>query len=285
MVAGDKGKNRAALCALVSSKLAVIGPGAMASAVIEGLVAKKWTTAARVTGIHPNPKRAGEIAKRLGIRVVTDLAVGVKDADVVLLGVKPQILPDVLAQLKGRLAPHVLVVSLAAGITTKRIESYLPKNPVVRSMPNLACTVGEGATAVCPGAHATKVHLATARAMFDAVGVVEEVPEKLMDAVTGLSGTGPMYVFHFVEAMADAGVKVGLSRDTASRLALQTLIGSARLAAASHLHPAALKDSVTSPGGTAIAALHVLRREGFQAILMDAVEAAAKRSAELGHDK
>jgi pyrroline-5-carboxylate reductase len=149
-------------------------------------------------------------------------------------------------------------------------------------MPNLAATVGAGATALCPGAHATAAHLAQARAIFEAVGIVEQVGEKLMDAVTGLSGTGPMYVFHLVEAMADAGVKVGLSRDVATRLAMQTVIGSAQLAQASHLHPAALKDQVTSPGGTAIAALHVLRREGFQAIVMDAVEAATKRSAELG---
>jgi len=133
-----------------------------------------------------------------------------------------------------------------------------------------------------PGAHAKAEHVRLARSVFEAVGLVEEVPERLMDAVTGLSGTGPMYVFHLVEALADAGVKVGLSRDVASRLAMQTVLGSARLAQQSQLHPAALKDQVTSPGGTAIAALHVLRREGFQAIVMDAVEAAAKRAAELG---
>ncbi len=263
-------------------QLAVIGPGAMASAVIKGLLHKGWTDTKHVVAMHPDKKRAAHHAQRLGLKVTTDLAAAVKGADVLLLGVKPQILPDVLAALKGVLGPKTLVVSIAAGFTTKRIEAALPKNPVVRSMPNLACTVGEGATAVCAGTHATKEHLATARSMFEAVGVVEELPEKLMDAVTGLSGTGPMYVFHLVEALADAGVKVGLSREAASRLALQTVIGSARLAASSHLHPAALKDSVTSPGGTAIAALHVLRREGFQAIIMDAVEAAAKRSAELG---
>lgn len=263
-------------------RLAVIGVGSMGSAVVRGLIKVKWTTAANVTGVHPRKERASELSKGLGIAVVTDAAKAVAGADVVLLGVKPQILPEVLESLRGKVKPDQLVVSVAAGIKTSAIEAVLPGVPVVRSMPNLAATVGQGATAICAGAHATKEHLALAREIFTAVGVVEEVPEKLMDAVTGLSGTGPMYVFHLVEAMADAGVKVGLSRDVAARLALATLIGSAHLARDSHLHAAALKDQVTSPGGTAIAALHVLRREGFQAIVMDAVEAATRRAQELG---
>jgi pyrroline-5-carboxylate reductase len=262
----------------------------MAGAIVRGLLAAKWTTAARITACHPRPAAAKQAQERLGVRCVTSAAKAIAGADVILLGVKPQVLPEVLAQLAGHVAPGQLVVSLAAGVSTARIEailagrieSALASVPVVRAMPNLAATVGSGATALCPGAHATPAHLAEARRIFEAVGTVEEVPERLMDAVTGLSGTGPMYVFHLVEAMADAGVKVGLSRDVATRLAMQTVIGSAQLAQASHLHPAALKDQVTSPGGTAIAALHVLRREGFQAIVMDAVEAAAKRSAELG---
>ena len=263
-------------------RLAVVGPGSMAAAVVKGLVGSGWTRATMVTGYHPRRERAQEIAKAAGFKVVTRLPEAVQGAETVLLGVKPQILPETLMELRGLVEKQQLVLSMAAGFSTRRIEDVLPGVPVVRCMPNLACTVGLGATAICPGEHATKEHVARAREVFQAVGTVEEVPEKLMDAVTGLSGTGPMYVFHLVEAMADAGVKVGLSRDVASRLALQTVIGSARLAQASHLHPAALKDLVTSPGGTAIAALHVLRREGFQAIVMDAVEAAAKRSAELG---
>ncbi len=263
-------------------RLAVIGVGSMASAIVRGLLKVKWTTAAHITGVHPRKERASELAKGLGIAVVTSAAKAIEGADVILLGVKPQILPEVLESLRGKVLPSQLVLSVAAGIKTATIEAALPGVPVVRSMPNLAATVGQGATAICPGAHATKEHVARAREVFQAVGTVEEVPEKLMDAVTGLSGTGPMYVFHLIEAMADAGVKVGLSRDVASRLALQTLIGSAQLARDSHLHAAALKDQVTSPGGTAIAALHILRREGFQAIVMDAVEAATRRAAELG---
>jgi pyrroline-5-carboxylate reductase len=266
----------------VTPRLAVIGPGQMAGAIVRGLLAAKWTTPARIVACHPRPAGARQAQERLGVQCVTSAAKAVQGADVILLGVKPQVLPEVLAQLAGHVAPGQLVVSLAAGFSTGRIEALLAGVPVVRAMPNLAATVGAGATALCPGAHATAAHLAEARRIFEAVGTVEQVSERLMDAVTGLSGTGPMYVFHLVEAMADAGVKVGLSRDVATRLAMQTVIGSAQLAQASHLHPAALKDQVTSPGGTAIAALHVLRREGFQAIVMDAVEAAARRSAELG---
>jgi len=257
----------------------------MASAVVRGLLAAKWTAANRITAYHPKVARAREAAAALGVRCLTSLPNAVEGADIVLLGVKPQVLPDVLAQLAGLVGPGQLVVSMAAGFPTARIEAALTGVPVVRAMPNLAATVGSGATALCAGAHAKPAHLVTARRIFEAVGVVEDVPETLMDAVTGLAGTGPMYVFHLVEAMADAGVKVGLSRDVATRLAMQTVIGSAQLAQSSHLHPAALKDQVTSPGGTAIAALHVLRREGFQAIVMDAVEAATKRSAELGQTR
>jgi pyrroline-5-carboxylate reductase len=266
----------------MAKRLAVIGCGSMGSAVVRGLLKVKWTTAAQVVASNPRKERAAAIAKALGIECLTSNRKAAEGADVILLGVKPQILPDVLAELKGAISPKTLVLSMAAGVPTRTIEAALPGVPVVRSMPNLAATVGMGATAIAPGAHADKAHVALARQVFEAVGTVEEVPEKLMDAVTGLSGTGPMYVFHLVEAMADAGVKVGLSRDVAQRLALQTLIGSAHLARDSHLHSAALKDQVTSPGGTAIAALHVLRREGFQAIVMDAVEAATRRAAELG---
>ncbi len=224
----------------MTPRLAVIGPGQMASAIVRGLLQAKWTTASSMTACHPRADRAREAQKWLGVSCVTSIPKAVAGADVVLLGVKPQVLPDVLAQLAGHVGPKQLVISLAAGFATHRIEALLLEVPVVRAMPNLAATVGASATALCPGSHAKAAHLALARRIFEAVGTVEEVPEKLMDAVTGLSGTGPMYVFHLVEAMADAGVKVGLSRDVATRLAMQTVIGSAQLAQSSHLHPAEL---------------------------------------------
>jgi pyrroline-5-carboxylate reductase len=160
------------------------------------------------------------------------------------------------------------------------------KVPVIRAMPNIAAIVRESATAICPGKYANDEHLSVARHIFESVGIVVDINEEpLMDAVTGLSGTGPMYVFQILEGLSDAGVKVGLSRDIANVLAVQTLIGSSKLIKDTKEHPAKLKDLVTSPGGTAISALHSLERNGLKAMLIDAVEIASKRSAELGQKR
>lgn len=254
----------------------------MGSAIVRGLLGVGWAREDEVVASHPEPQRAGHIAAELGVRTTTDNREAVKGADIVLLGVKPQIIKGALQDLRGHVKKNQLIISIAAGISTRFIETYTGEVPVVRSMPNLAVTVGMGATAIAPGTHATDDDLNRAAEIFRSVGIVETVPEPLMDAVTGLSGTGPMYVFHFLEAMADAGVRMGLNRDAATRLSIQTLRGAAELAERSGIHPAALKDQVTSPGGTAITALHVLRREAFSAIVMDAVEAATRRSAQLG---
>ncbi|MGB1586239.1 MAG: pyrroline-5-carboxylate reductase [Thermoplasmatota archaeon] len=263
-------------------RLAVIGCGNMGSAIVEGLLEQGWAKPEQIIATNPAADKVEELIERLGIQGTTDNVAAAREADIVLLGVKPQIIKAALKELRNTVTPPQLVISIAAGISTRFIEYYLPDVPVARSMPNLAVTVGMGATAICAGQAAKPEDLAQVRAIFEAVGTVEEVHENLMDAVTGLSGTGPMYVFHLIEALADAGVKVGLPRAVAQRLAMQTVRGSARLAQMSDDHPAALKDQVTSPGGTAIAALHVLRKNGFSAILMDAVEAARDRSAELG---
>ncbi len=254
----------------------------MGSAVVRGLLGAGWATANEVVASHPDPLRAEQIAAALGIRTTTSNAEAAAGAEVVLLGVKPQIIKNALQDLRGKLKEDQLIISIAAGISTRFIETYTGNVPVVRSMPNLPVTVGKGATAIAAGTTATDRHLELAKEIFESVGTVEIVNEGLMDSVTGLSGTGPMYVFHFLEAMADAGVRMGLSRDVATRLAIQTFRGAAELAERSAEHPAALKDQVTSPGGTAITALHTLRREAFSAIVMDAVEAATRRSAQLG---
>lgn len=254
----------------------------MGSAIVRGLLGSGWATPDQVVASHPEQARAEQIATELGIQTTTSNAEAAQDAEVVLLGVKPQIIKGALQDLRGRVGPDQLIISIAAGISTRFIETYCKDVPVVRSMPNLPVTIGQGASAIAPGAHADAGHLARAEEIFRAVGTVEQVPEALMDAVTGLSGTGPMYVFMFLEAMADAGVRMGLNRDVATRLSIQTLKGAAELAERTGMHPAALKDQVTSPGGTAITALHVLRREAFAAIVMDAVEAATRRSAQLG---
>lgn len=254
----------------------------MGKAIVRGLLESGATTPGDVTVTRPRQEKVDELAAELGVKGTTDNLDATRDADIILLGVKPQMIKPALKDLRGEIKAHQLVISIAAGISTRFIEYYTGTAPVIRSMPNLPVTVRMGATAICAGQHAQPEHMQQARAVFESVGTVEEVPENLMDAVTGLSGSGPMYVFYLIEAMSDAGVKMGLSRNAATRLATQTLRGSARLAAESHLHPAQLKDLVSSPGGTSITALHVLRKSAFAAHLMDAIEAATIRSKELG---
>ncbi len=196
---------------------------------------------------------------------------------------KPQILESVLEEIRPARRPRMLFISIAAGFPTSRIEAALGGAvPVVRAMPNVAAVVRSSATVVCAGRHATAEHLADARRIFESIGLVVELPEYQLDAVTGLSGSGPMYVFQIIEGLSDAGVRVGLSRDVSTALTLQTVLGAAKMAQDLKTHPAVLKDSVTSPGGTAIAALHSLERNRLRAILMDAVEIATARSKELG---
>ncbi|MGB0653457.1 MAG: pyrroline-5-carboxylate reductase [Thermoplasmatota archaeon] len=266
----------------MSKRVAVIGCGNMGSAIVRGLLESGWTDASKVVATNPDPAKARRLSEDLGVPAITSNRDACKDADIIILGVKPQIIKGALTELRDALRDDQIVISIAAGISCRFIEYYTGNVPVVRCMPNLSVTVGMGATVVSSGTHATAEHVALAREIFESVGLVEVVPEYLMDAATGLSGTGPMYVFQLVEAMSDAGVRVGLSRDVARRLAMQTVRGSARLAQVSGEHPAALKDQVTSPGGTAIAALHVLQRNAFHAIVMDAVQAATQRSQELG---
>jgi pyrroline-5-carboxylate reductase len=266
-----------------SKKIAVLGAGNMGGALVEGFLAAKWGQPSNITVTNPHRRRLEELKSRLGVNVTKVNEKAAEGADIVILAVKPQLLDTVLEEVAPVLGPGRLVVSIAAGVTTAHIESLLQsKVPVVRAMPNVCVTVRQGATAVCPGAHAGREHMETAVSLFDAVGLAVEVPEHLMDSVTGLSGTGPMYVFQIIEGLSDAGVKVGLSRPVASALAVQTVLGASELARTSKLHPGALKDLVTSPGGTAITALHSLERNRLRAILMDAVEAATERSRALG---
>lgn len=266
-----------------SKKIAVIGAGNMGTALMEGILAAKWGRAGNVTVTNPHRRRLEELKAKYGVKTTKVNAKAAESAHIVILAVKPQILDTVLEELKPVVTKDHLVVSVAAGVTTGHIEGFLSEGvPVVRSMPNVCATVRQGATAITPGAAAGREHMETAKALFDAVGLTVEVPEHLMDSVTGLSGTGPMYVFQIIEGLSDAGVKVGLSRPVASALAVQTVLGAAHLARESKMHPAALKDLVTSPGGTAITALHSLERNRLRAILMDAVEAAADRSRALG---
>jgi pyrroline-5-carboxylate reductase len=268
---------------LASHTIGFIGGGNMAEALIRGLVRGGHVPATSIVASGPRKERLDELRRDYGIDVTTHNRDVVQRCGVVVLSVKPQILSKVLIEVGPQIKPGTLVVSIAAGVDTETIEESLPDGVrVVRAMPNTPALVGAGATAVSAGKHASEADLATARAMFDAVGITVELDESHLDAVTGLSGSGPAYIFLILEALADAGVKVGLSRRNAQRLAAQTVMGSAKLLLETDEHPGRLKDMVTSPGGTAIAGLHTLEEGGLRTTLINAVETATKRARELG---
>jgi pyrroline-5-carboxylate reductase len=207
----------------------------------------------------------------------------VRASSILVLAVKPQVVDKVLASVGGEVGKETLVVSIAAGVPLALLEARLPPGTrVVRSMPNVAALSLAGATAIAAGTHAGAPEMEAAKALFDAVGRTVTLDESLLDAVTGLSGSGPAYVMLIIEALADGGVKVGLHRDTALLLAAQTVFGASKLLLDTGEHPGRLKDMVTSPGGTAIAGLHTLESGALRKTLIDAVETATKRAAELG---
>lgn len=271
---------------LSGKRLALLGAGNMGEALLRGLIKANLLAAKDIIVTAPRAERRDELAKNYGVTAIADNVKAATGADVILLGVKPQILDRVLAQVASAISPDALVVSVAAGVTIEAIEARLGKGPrIVRAMPNTPAIVGLGATAIALGAGAAPDDEARARAIFEAVGYVTVVEEYLLDAVTGLSGSGPAYVFMIIEALSDAGVKVGLPRRQAQALAAQTVLGSAKLLLETGLHPGVLKDQVTSPGGTAIAGLHTLEQGGLRTTLINAVQAATERSRELGKPK
>jgi pyrroline-5-carboxylate reductase len=268
---------------LTGKTIGFIGAGNMAEAVIRGLVGGGVVPADKVIASGPRRDRLDELHAVYGIKTTTDNTSVPAAAQIVVLSVKPQILERVAREISGVVAPTTLVVSVAAGIDTTAIEACLFDGArVVRAMPNTCARVCAGATALARGRHATDDDLAVATAIFDAVGLTVGVDESQLDAVTGLSGSGPAYIFLILEALADAGVKVGLSRRNAQLLAAQTVMGSAKLLLETDEHPGRLKDMVTSPGGTAIAGLHTLEECGLRTTLINAVETATRRARELG---
>jgi pyrroline-5-carboxylate reductase len=268
---------------MTDKRIAVLGAGNMGLALLRGILASGWGSRRRLLASHPKPAKAAAIRKELGLRVEASNRDAASRADILILAVKPQILASVLDEIRPSVRSGQLVVSIAAGFSTERIEAALPAGvAVVRAMPNVAAVVRLSATVLCAGRRARRSDMARARTIFESIGLVTELPEYQLDAVTGLSGSGPMYVFQIIEGLSDAGVRVGLSRDVATSLTVQTVLGAAKMAEVLKIHPAVLKDQVTSPGGTAIAALHSLERNRLRAILMDAVEAATARSKELG---
>ena len=262
--------------------LAVIGAGVMGETLIAGLLRAGWA-ADQIIAADRHPARLEEISARYGIGTA-DTAEATGRADTVVLVVKPQVIGEVLPQVAGSLRPDGLVVSLCAGITTATIEAALPSGtPVVRVMPNTPAQVDEGMAAISAGTLATAEHLDHVMTLLTAVGEAVVVPEKYQDAVTAISGSGPAYLYFVVEAMIDAGVMLGLPRDTATTLVVQTMYGSAKLLAESGLHPTVLKERVTSPGGTTAAALRELESHKVKAAFITAMEAARDRSRALAN--
>ena len=257
-------------------QLQVIGGGKMGEALVTGLLASGFAPAAELRVVEKLPARAKQLADQFPDLDVADHA-GPAHGHVV--AVKPGDVGDACRSIR-EAAP---VLSIAAGVTLPALEAALPQGtPVVRAMPNTPALIGAGAAAIAPGSSAGEDDLAWAERVLGAVGTVARVPESLLDAVTGLSGSGPAYIFLILEALSDAGVKVGLSRRNAQRLAAQTVLGSAKMLLETDEHVGKLKDMVTSPGGTAIAGLHTLEQGGLRTTLINAVETATKRAKELG---
>lgn len=268
---------------LKDKRIAVIGAGHMGAALIGGLLRGKLVTSPRnITATRRNPDALDELGRKWGVLTTSDNRKAVKGADIVILSIKPQTSGAVLAEIAKTVQKGQLFISVMAGIQTSFVNARLKRpNPVVRAMPNTPALVDEGATAIAAGAHARESDLKAAEAIFKAVGKVEVLPEALLDAVTGLSGSGPVYIYMVIEALTDGGVKMGIPRATALRLAAQTVYGAAKLVLETGKHPAILKDEVTTPGGTAIAAVHELESKGLRTVLIDAVVTATKRSKEL----
>lgn len=266
-----------------SMRLAVIGSGAMGGGLVRALVSNEVLHADQITATDVDEAKLKQLKDEVGVKVSRDNVSAVKGCNIILLAVKPQVVPVVLTEISPHLSSNQhLLVSIAAGITISQLErSTPPKLPVVRVMPNTPCLVGAGVCAIALGTHATEAHRQIVHALFRPMGITIDVQEGWMDAITAVSGSGPAYVFTFIEALSDAGVNVGLPRDIATRIAIHTVLGAATMAAKMQKHTSELREMVTSPGGTTIAALHALERSGFRGIVMDAVLAAVERARSL----
>jgi pyrroline-5-carboxylate reductase len=263
-------------------QLALLGGGRMGEALAIGLVDAGWDPELIVIAEVDADRRHVLEARLPGVRVVSSPAWAANDADVVVVAVKPTDVVDALTSCADAVREDALVLSIAAGITVAAIELALPGRPVVRAMPNTGALVGKGAAAIAKGTHATDLHLDLAERVLGAVGLVVRVKESQLDAVTGLSGSGPAYVFLVAEAMIEGGVLVGLTRETAEALVRQTLVGAAALLGDGAEGPEALRAAVTSPGGTTAAGLRALEAHGVRAAFLEAIEAATVRSEQLG---
>lgn len=266
-----------------SYKVGFIGAGKMAESIARGVVKSGILPASRIRTAHSGSARRTAF-ESIGVTVFDNNTQVVEDSDVIIFSVKPQVVKNVVSQLKPILSEKQLLVSVAAGVKLKDLQEWAGQGRFIRVMPNTPSAVGEAATVITLGEKATTEDGELISQLFGAIGKVWKADEKLFDAVTGLSGSGPAYVFLAIEALADGGVAAGLPRELALGLASQTVLGAASMVSGMGKHPGQLKDDVASPGGTTIAGIHELEKSGFRGILMNAVVAAAKRSKELSQN-
>lgn len=271
---------------LSEKNLAVLGTGKLGGILLRAYLKQGLFTPKRVTATVKHEEKAAILGKELGVKVATDNRKAVQNADIVLLGVKPQVVGEVLKEIAPELSNGALIISVAASVPTAYIESRVgDKVAVIRAMPNTCSIVGCGMTGICRGSHASPEHLEMAKAMFNAVGRTVVVDEKNMDAVTGLSASGPAFAYIILESLAEAGVKVGLPRDVSTLLAAQTMKGAASVVLETGDHPALLKDSVTTPAGCTIDGIMELEEGKLRVTLIKAVVKATQRAGELLFDK
>ena len=273
---------------LTDKRIGIIGAGAMGGALCRGLVHAQAALPTRILVSDPHTEHVENLKNTLNIKVAKNNAQVALHTDIIVLAIKPFTIPAVLEEISESLKrdadkPFPLIICIAAGIRLAKIESFLEDPiPVIRAMPNTPAQVLKGACAYCRGTHANDDHIAQANAIFQSVGIGVEVPESQMDAVTALSGSGPAYIYLMIEALIDGGVRAGLPRDIASQLASQTVLGAAQMVIETGMHPAQLRDMVTTPAGTTIEAIAALEHSGLRAALIDAIGKAAQRSKELG---
>jgi pyrroline-5-carboxylate reductase len=269
---------------LAGKKVAFLGAGKMGGIILQALLKSGLLSPKLTCGTVAHEERAKSLAKKLKVKVGTNNAEAAKGADVIVIGVKPQVVEDVIREIAGNITPKQVIVSVAASVPTSMIEKNLPPNvPVIRAMPNTPCIMGEGMTAICKGKHASAEDVALTEHIFKLVGRTVVVDEKHMDAVTALSASGPAYIYIILESLAEAGVKVGLPRDIATLLAAQTALGAAKVVLETGDHPALLKDAVTTPAGCTIDAIMELEEGKLRVTLIKAVVKAAQRAKELAY--
>ncbi len=263
-------------------KIAILGAGRIGEALLSGLLSSGWRKPEEISATSRRPERVEDLRERFGVAATTSNPEAVSGAAVIVISVKPQDLEALLDEIGGLIAADQTVLTIAAAIPAATIERRLGASvPVVRAMPNTPSTVHEGIAGLAPGAHAEEEHLALAEEVLSHLGAVVRVPESLMDAVTAVSGSGPAYFALLAEAMIEGGILLGLPRETSTQLVVQTMLGTAKQLRDDKLHPVELREMVTSPGGTTIAAIHELEQAGVRAAFLNAIQAAMRRAKEL----